>query len=407
MGSNITKNIVGNYIVRSFAEINDENGIDWAWLETNSSDKWQMRVENTPNSGFENVTRVSSKDSYKDVNRNRPLPWGAEIWEGNPTFLVDKLIKRTGKYSSKLSGTSPDDVIVLAIPDYPTEPNEIGKPDINVGEIYRLEAWVKLVNVSGNGVRLMQQFFNSTFTYLPEYSFYGPFYKGTSDWFKISFDAKTVDPDNILGDPVVELWGSGGVWIDDLRFYSLQSASPKDMKSRKTYEFTPSLSIYNNIYDFTDATKGFDGNFVWMGPNSFINVTSWDNSIPADANLKGVNAYVGIDVSYGGILTFWTNYTGDINSCKFDTNGITSQNFTCDLKAAGIDTINKVNNLQLAVKFDSNGNANLDWIHITVDDNPISPKNVWTMANFTWYPGNSLPQSRICYNNTIGNIFCT
>jgi hypothetical protein len=305
----------------------------------------------TYNSGFENVSYYG--DAYSDAEGYRPYPWGFETWAGNPTNWTRVTVdKHSGNYSINMTGYSTNDAVVLAIPEYALKPN------ITVGQMYRMEAWIKLVNVQGNGVRLIQQWFNSTNIYYPEYVTYGNWYKGNSSWIKISLDSITTDPDNVKGDPIVELWGSGTVFVDDVKFYKVSG-------NKYTKEFTPASSVYSGGGDYTSNIQYWDGSVVWMGANSWINVTSWGNSVPSNVFITDVVGYCGVNVSYGGILTFWTNYTGDIPFCVYDTNGAINQNFTCDLLAAGIDTPEKLNNLQMACKFDSAGNANLDWVHIT------------------------------------------
>jgi hypothetical protein len=326
----------------------------------------------TYNSGFENVSYYG--DAYSDAEGYRPYPWGFETWAGNPTNWTRVTVdKHSGNYSVNMTGYSTNDVVVLAIPEYALKPN------ITVGQMYRLEAWIKLVNVQGNGVRLIQQWFNSTNIYYPEYVTYGNWYKGNSSWIKISLDSITTDPDNVKGDPVVELWGSGTVFVDDVKFYKVSG-------NKYIKEFTPTSSVYSGGGDYTSNIQYWDGSVVWMGANSWINVTSWGNSIPSNVFITDVIGYCGVNVSYGGILTFWTNYTGDIPFCKYDTNGAINQNFTCDLLAAGIDTPEKLNNLQMACKFDSAGNANLDWVHITA-------KYSYDWDAEKWVPFNGNPTS--------------
>jgi hypothetical protein len=326
----------------------------------------------TYNSGFENVSYYG--DAYSDAEGYRPYPWGFETWAGNPTAFTRVTVdKHSGNYSINMTGYSTNDVVVLAIPEYAL------KPDITVGQMYRMEAWIKLVNVQGNGVRLIQQWFNSTNIYYPEYVTYGNWYKGNSSWIKISLDSITTDSDNVKGDPIVELWGSGTVFVDDVKFYKVSG-------NKYIKEFTPTSSVYSGGGDYTSNIQYWDGSVVWMGANSWINVTSWGNSIPSNVFITDVVGYCGVNVSYGGILTFWTNYTGDIPFCVYDTNGAINQNFTCDLLAAGIDTPEKLNNLQMACKFDSAGNANLDWVHITA-------KYSYDWDAEEWVPFNGNPTS--------------
>ena len=252
-------------------------------------------------------------------------------------------------------------------------PEYENKPNITVGQVYRLEAWIKLVNVTGFGVRLIHQWFNDTGILFPEHSVYGEWYNGDSDWIRITLDDKTTDSDNIKGDPVIELWGNGTVYIDDMKFYNVSG-------DIYTKELMPTNSTYSGATEETSTVQYYDGDDLYMSANYWINVTKWDNVLKNNTPIfiTDVTAIFGFGSAAGGVVTFWTNYTGDIDFCKYDTTTLSNQNITCDIFAAGIDTIGEINNLQLAAKFDADGNTNLDLVHVTVNYSYNWDADSWT-----------------------------
>src|SRR5205085_11889894 len=136
--------------------------------------------------------------------------------------VFDSTVKYEGAHSAKIAGLYPNATAVTAMPGY------LNKPDIMPGETYRLEMMVKLQDVKGTGCqtvdrtpqaqgfcgfRIYQTFFNGS-SAMPKYVYYGQKYNGTSDWFKVTFDAKAAGytgPDSTLlkGDPAIELAGQG------------------------------------------------------------------------------------------------------------------------------------------------------------------------------------------------------
>jgi hypothetical protein len=175
-----------------------------------------------PNSGFETVVR--SNDEFSDIYGNRPFPWGFEVLSGNPIRISNSSVAHSGKFSVEISGVSSEDAVLFAIPEYAL------KPKISPGRLYRLEVWVKFENLDGPGVRLIQQFFNRSYS-APAHRIFGPWHRGSSNWTKLILDAKTVDIDNRVGNPVIELWGNGTLWIDDLSFYEVFESQPTRMNS--------------------------------------------------------------------------------------------------------------------------------------------------------------------------------
>ncbi|MBS7622687.1 hypothetical protein KEJ39_03320 [Candidatus Bathyarchaeota archaeon] len=160
-------------------------------------------------------------DQYSDSRGLRPYPWGFEVWGGKPAIYCDSPLAHDGKKSVQLIGNNLDDMVVIAIPELRL------KPRIIPGKTYRVEAWVKMEDVGGNGVRLMQQFFNSSEIYIPRYRCFGEFVRGSTDWFKLTLDSRIDDPEMIRGDPVLQFWGIGTVWIDSMRFYEIPALTPK------------------------------------------------------------------------------------------------------------------------------------------------------------------------------------
>ena len=172
-----------------------------------------------PNPSFENIVKINRGSIYykfADLNGLMPFPWGFEVQNGSPICISNSTVAHSGKFSVQITGLNVNDAVLFALPD------SEDKPSIKPFVWYRFEAWIKLDNIQGPGLRLMQQFFNESYIWYPEYFFYGKWYTGTSDWIKLVLDARTLDKDNVLGDPVVEFIGVGTVWIDDVAFYEIK-----------------------------------------------------------------------------------------------------------------------------------------------------------------------------------------
>ncbi|MEM3004974.1 MAG: hypothetical protein QXK96_06745, partial [Candidatus Bathyarchaeia archaeon] len=159
-------------------------------------------------------------DRYSDSKGLRPYPWGFEVWGGNPAIFCDSLPAHDGRRSVQMIGNSIHDAVVIAIPELPL------KPRIIPGKTYRVEAWVRMEDVGGSGVRLMQQFFNSSDIYFPRYRFFGEFIKGSANWTKLTLDSRIEDPEMVRGDPVLQFWGTGTIWVDSMRFYEIPAPLP-------------------------------------------------------------------------------------------------------------------------------------------------------------------------------------
>lgn len=97
-----------------------------------------------PDEGFTSIQYYNS--SLCDSYGNRAFPWGIEIWNGTPSsaFIPGQV---------QLTGYSLNNVEALALP------NPINKPIVQAGLSYTQSFEVKLVNVQGEGVRLLNQWF--------------------------------------------------------------------------------------------------------------------------------------------------------------------------------------------------------------------------------------------------------
>lgn len=165
-----------------------------------------------PNNSFERIHLLT--DTVSDTYGYRPFPWGGEIFGGSPAFLCDSSIARTGNYSYRISGNSDDDIGALAVPDLQF------KPLVTPGKIYYLSFWVNYNIKSGHGFHVLHQFFREEdFPNPPSYVSYGPWIKGSSkgEWIQIGLLVQAPQ-DAWCGDPVIALWGTGELLVDDAFF---------------------------------------------------------------------------------------------------------------------------------------------------------------------------------------------
>ncbi|MEM2840403.1 MAG: hypothetical protein QXN62_02430 [Candidatus Bathyarchaeia archaeon] len=199
-------------------------------------------------------------DEYSDSQGLRPFPWGFEIWSGKPRIYCNSSTAHSGSSSVLMVGDSVDDMVVIAIPEL------VLKPKIIVGKTYRLEVWIRLDGVGGQGLRLMQQFFNSSETLLPRYRVFGEFVRGSTDWTMLTLDARIDDPKIVRGDPVIQFWGLGKVWIDDVKFYE----APMEQHTMQTPE-PPKITIkpLTKVLAPGDSASGFIP-FTLHGADSMI-----------------------------------------------------------------------------------------------------------------------------------------
>jgi len=142
-------------------------------------------------------------DVFSDTDGNRVWPWGVEIWAGDPKSYFDG-----GEV--RLIGDSADDASVLAIPDYAY------KPTVEAGLNHTQSFEGKLDNVQGPGVRIIHQWFNSSEELIG--TDYGSFESGTADWHTISLH-KEAPPAAVRGDIIIELYGSGTLYLRTPKFY--------------------------------------------------------------------------------------------------------------------------------------------------------------------------------------------
>jgi hypothetical protein len=163
---------------------------------------------NLPNSGFRILNFTA--DKFSDEKGYRAYPWGFESMKGlgNTTNLFENGIV-------KIVGKDKNDAVLFALPDL-----KLHKPFAIGGYNYTLSFEVKLTDVSGHGVRLVHQWFNTTVpsTSMPFVRNFSAFEIGTSNWHIISYTIKS-PKDAIRADPVIELWGNGEVEIRNPKLF--------------------------------------------------------------------------------------------------------------------------------------------------------------------------------------------
>jgi len=166
---------------------------------------------NLPNAGFIDIRHYG--DNLSDSNGNRAFPWGIEIWadaKGEGYELPESYFDNG---QVQLIGHGTTYITVLAIP------NPSDKPLVTAGLSYTQSFEVKLDNVQGNGVRVIHQWFDSNG---PVHKIigtdYGTFETGTSDWHTISL-TKTAPSGAVTGDIIIELWGTGTVYIRNPKYH--------------------------------------------------------------------------------------------------------------------------------------------------------------------------------------------
>jgi len=182
-------------------------------------------LETTPPiyDSFEKIKYV--KDKFSDDRGIRPPPWGFEVWGGHPKLYALCNESRTGENALKIASNDPRSVVVIAIPDY------FQKPCISQNVTYRFSVWVKMENVTGEGVRLFQQFFTQPkikreYVAFPKYSLFGEFHRGSADWALMYLDAMSTWPEIVKGDPGIQFIGRGTIWIDDVAFIEVKRIEP-------------------------------------------------------------------------------------------------------------------------------------------------------------------------------------
>ena len=157
---------------------------------------------------------TDSRDVFSCADGRRPFPWGGEKFEGIINFYVssDSYI---GKRSFQMEGKAINSHGAIAVPDLPY------KPDVIPGQIYYLGCWVKYNIEKGYGVRLAQQFFLPSDSFYPNYVCYGEWLTGKSNgWIYLGLLVQAPES-SYKGDPVIELWGQGNVWVDEVYFGSV------------------------------------------------------------------------------------------------------------------------------------------------------------------------------------------
>jgi hypothetical protein len=141
------------------------------------------------------------------------------------------------KGTARMVGNSEDDATLFAIPDLLYD-----KPVIVEGHNYTLSFDVKLTNVSGHGVRMMQQWFNTSNPKIMPFPFQhnsDNFENGTLDWHTITYTV--IAPRGaIRGDPVIEMWGSGMVEVKNPKYY-VDALNETDMETMPYRSFNKAI----------------------------------------------------------------------------------------------------------------------------------------------------------------------
>jgi len=162
----------------------------------------------SPDSGIGKV--IYAGDDFHLNKGTGELPFTFQSWEGNPDFFVLVDGRHNGGYIARIKGDSRDDAGVLATVGYGN------KPDVSYGQAYRIEAEVKLENVTGE-VRLAQLLFDKNDIYYPKLSNFGEGHKGTTGWISLTLDTEIPEPYLVKGTPVVEILGEGSVDIKRIK----------------------------------------------------------------------------------------------------------------------------------------------------------------------------------------------
>jgi hypothetical protein len=171
---------------------------------------------NLPNRLFNDIRYYN--DELSDSNGKRAFPWGIEVWadaKGEGYELPDSYFD---KGQVQLTGHGTGYISVLAIPDV------ADKPLVTAGISYTQSFEIKLDNVQGKGVRVIHQWFDSTNPDPSKHKIirtdYGKFETGTSDWHTVSL-TRTASSGAVKGDIIIELWGTGTVYIRNPRYHMI------------------------------------------------------------------------------------------------------------------------------------------------------------------------------------------
>lgn len=168
---------------------------------------------NLPNRNFTEIEYYN--DHLSDSKGMRAFPWGIEIWGETEEGEAKKPEAYFKNNEAVLIGYDEKHAIVLTIPD------PVDKPKVKPNTFYTQSFEVKLENVTGK-VRLIHQWFNSDDPLLHQMirSDYGPeIEKENSGWHTISLTRKSPIGAK-KGDIILELIGSGTVYIRNPRYHS-------------------------------------------------------------------------------------------------------------------------------------------------------------------------------------------
>ena len=239
----LTNDMVYNVTVRDATDKKGEHmtsSYSWVFMTSSESvDAEPVYPEpvSLPNPDLNVLTFYD--DGFSDNNGFRAFPWGIENWSGTPAAYFDG----GSPYGVvRLICDSLDDSNCLAIP------NTLYKPQVVGGVNYTQSFEVKLVNVtSKHGVRVIHQWFNSS-SFVRFQSDYGKFENGTSDWHVISLSG-AAPPNAVLGDPILELWGTGTVYIRNPAFYAVtHGVSPSGNQPTSINDASTSLQLWEEVF---------------------------------------------------------------------------------------------------------------------------------------------------------------
>ncbi|HUW43980.1 MAG TPA: LamG-like jellyroll fold domain-containing protein, partial [Bacillota bacterium] len=219
-------------------------------------------------------------DIFSDESGNRAYPWGFELLQGDTKHYLEN-------DSAIMIGDSDDDATLLAIPDIPDKPTIDG--NLNYTQCFE----VKYNITSGNGIRIIHQFFNSTSEAYPDTVVYGDFIDGVNSSWQTICLTSTSDVDSVKGDPIIELWGTGRIDVNSGSFF-LTNESQRSISNSGTQ---PLL-----IGQTTDSSWSFNGSIDEV---IIFNRSLSENEIEALYNSK-VNKF---NATFENLVNRQYNYT--------------------------------------------------------------------------------------------------
>lgn len=157
------------------------------------------------NPGFTSIAPYSG--ALSDSLGLRAYPWGFESQKGATTNTFN------GNGTITMQSSNDENATLFAIPGM------ADKPVVIAGQTYTQSFDVQYNIASGNGIRVIHQWFNTVAPNAkPFASDFGPFVTGSSLWTTLSLTA-TAPPGAIRGDIILELWGTGTVQAKNPQYY--------------------------------------------------------------------------------------------------------------------------------------------------------------------------------------------